>query len=273
MGIILALVRLSVDLRSRQMDLFLMNQNNLQTILEKLEANLAEVDRMASGHFVINAATSTTDNSFVRWINTLPEQLDFGKVTLQREKLRDNFNAFTESTHLYLEAVLSQSVQVWDTFLVEMFRNAVAQHFTGQVPFPIGSEEFPRKFSLTVQLPLDKNIDDIIERICERFAFEKYQDRVDKVYAIYSAKELKKEEPLEMIERFVTVRNVIQHARGVVRQRDLKPGSNSIELTQMTGKPISYGIGDKIELSYIDIVFFSASIKRAARELIGKVSN
>lgn len=155
-----------------------------------------------------------------------------------------------------LEIFHGKLVQIWNECLSELFQMLVGLHFSGKRPF---SEL--KKRSVTLNFIESIGIEEQIrERLCKDFEFEKYKDKVKLLNSVFH-QDGDVSDHLFNILKNVHIRNAFQHHGGKVDEFLLNElGVSEIIILDKNGKPQKFKQNDDIELSVSELNVFRQSL-------------
>ncbi|MCT7979760.1 hypothetical protein [Laspinema olomoucense] len=175
-------------------------------------------------------------------------------------ELQSNPGIVQEIVHGYL-------IQVWYEFLGQIFQAILHEHFCG----PNDYSKLPK---INVQLDLAiSNSSNIVSNIEEKaanwFEHEKNHEKINKIEKYL---EISIDENLKQrIKKYIIVRNVIQHNRGVLRDQDLetlgRKGGN-ITLINDSQQHQAYTAGERVMISYWEVEALKNDLYEASNQLI-----
>ncbi|MBD1864225.1 MULTISPECIES: hypothetical protein [Trichocoleus] len=155
---------------------------------------------------------------------------EVGAAIVSHASNKDILSTYLSNPGAVQELVHARLVQRWYDFLSQIFEHLFKSHFLGTKPCPSTRSI---KFEVDLDFSTDTSanlIDNLQERAVEGFRFfqsEKQLETVEKMLGTKVAPDFKKD-----IKKHIVVRNIFQHANGIVRPSDLA-------LLGLTGKGIS----------------------------------
>lgn len=189
------------------------------------------------------------------------------KVSTTPRPVRLLLEVFSQRDTVTNELMHAQVIQYWQDFLDALLLELARRHFTGSRTYPgLG----------TIQLRLDCRqvdhsclVDQVVERAAREFAFMEAMDKLR-----LAAKALGVCIPQELtraIKKDVTVRNVLQHNDGILRDEDLKRlglKGAGLPLLDKSGQERRHHAGDRVAISFWELLLTCADLLDAARLLI-----
>jgi hypothetical protein len=177
---------------------------------------------------------------------------------------------FSQRDTVANELIHAQVIQYWHDFLDELLLELARRHFTGWRIYPgLG----------TVQLRLDCRrvgdpclVDQVVEGAGREFGFMEAMDKLR-----LAARALRVSIPQELsraIKKDVTVRNVLQHNDGILRDEDLKRlglKGAGLPLRDNSGEERRHHAGDRVAISFWELMAACANLLDAAGLLIPKM--
>ena len=155
-----------------------------------------------------------------------------------------------------LEIFQGKLVQIWNECLSELFQMLVNLHFSGARQFSeLKKRNITLNFIETISIE-----DQINERLCKNFEFEKYSDKVKLLNQVFNQNDEYSEHIFNILKN-VQIRNSFQHRGGKVDQFLLNElGINEISILDMNGESKNYELNDDIELSVSELNGFRQSL-------------
>ena len=155
---------------------------------------------------------------------------------------------FTNRYHEYIHSIL---VQEWIIFLDNVFEKVI-DFFLKRGRF----ERIPTDFRIELKELDGRKLISLREGICntstESFSFQPYKKKIEILRKMFN-KEFEQEIQKQM-QMHITIRNVIQHNRGKIRENDLKEaGVAKFKLLNNREKDRHLGVNEKLTLSDKDI--------------------
>lgn len=167
-----------------------------------------------------------------------------GKVRTAPMKMREAVEALQAHPQLPVELVHGLVIQWWYEFLQEAFEALFREHLTGSKR----RDKFERiglRLEAGDGLPL---LDAVVVGAGRDFSFEPAHTRLPKLAKVLNVK--LDEENVALQKRHIVVRNVIEHAGGVLRSDDLRLlGVASIELLNEHHAPAEFRAGERVVLT------------------------
>jgi hypothetical protein len=163
--------------------------------------------------------------------------------------------------HFILEVYQNKLVQVWNGLLNDIFCLLLEEHMAGTRKFV----EL-KKQQIKVDFRSDEHLLVQLKESCSKdFAFWEYDDRPKVINNVLNP-DGKRQKELRNIRKHILIRNVIQHAGGIVNDYLLKElGSKEIILKDKVGKQMSLKKDDKILLSIPELYDFLSCLLYVAQ--------
>lgn len=145
---------------------------------------------------------------------------------------------------LTTELVHGLVMQWWYDFLQEAFEAIFRDHLNGSKP-RAKFERVDLRLEAGGGVPL---LDAVVAGAARDFSFEPAHERLPKLAKVLGTK--LNADNVAIQRRHILVRNVIEHAGGVLRPDDLRPlGVSSIELFDADHDPVTFKAGDRLVLT------------------------
>ncbi len=176
-----------------------------------------------------------------------------------QDKLSGNRN-------IILELYLSQIVQEWFDFLADIYEKAIDDNLKQNAGYGIPHSKIKVDLSLsTTQLTQQ-----IKASACKNFDFLNAKEKLNTIEKTLSQDLSSLTSQKQLLSVNITVRNILQHAAGVVSKDDLKNlGLEGKYITEDHGiKTISIRAGDRVSRTIYDIENFTDSLIDIAKALI-----
>lgn len=182
-------------------------------------------------------------------------------------KFIEAFKKNIETTPDLVERTIqAQMIGEWRIFLVRIFERFV---------YEVLSERKLHKINFKAQLcfpqDLDSNLVDIIQnRAVHDFDKQDYDTQLDIVLRLLGKPVDKSHENIRFINKHKVIRDVIQHNKGKLRDRDFRIlGIQKISLLNgPTKKDTIYKTGDVVILTYWEIIELSKILGKTAKILV-----
>ncbi|MBD2536921.1 hypothetical protein H6G97_50005 [Nostoc flagelliforme FACHB-838] len=154
------------------------------------------------------------------------------------------------------ELVFLRIIQVWYEFINQLVEHLVKERLAGCKNYP------------KIQILMSKiTSKDEIPKIIEKFD---RTSNIKKLTEIENYLERKiDEEYRERIKLAITVRNLLEHNQGVIRESDLKlVASTSIKLINQSCQEQDFLIGEKVEITIYEVFRLKQAFYHASKQLI-----
>lgn len=175
---------------------------------------------------------------------TLRMTTSVGKVATRPYLQGDAVKVLRAHPQVAFELVHGLVIQQWYEFLQESFEAAFRGHLSGARP----RDRFERvdlRLEASDGLPL---LEAVVAGAGRDFSFEPAHTRLPKLAKVLGAK--LNSENVDLQKRHIVVRNVIEHAGGVLRADDLRLlGVTSIQLLNEHHAPAEFRAGDRVVLT------------------------
>ena len=194
-----------------------------------------------------------------------PEGLGF---VPDMRSLIEMYEKMSESPDLVERMIQSQMVGEWCFFLEKIFEWHLHGFFSGRK-----SHRTVIELRLVLPEDLEDSLADIVqEKASRNFGRESYETQLDKVLNLLGNPIGKDNEHLQMIRKHKSIRDVIQHSRGRLRESDLK--YLGVSKFRMAGDTILehdervYMAGDTVRITHYEIAQLAKGMIKAARAMI-----
>jgi hypothetical protein len=188
-------------------------------------------------------------------------------VSTTPRPLRRLLEVFSHRDTVTNELMHAQVIQYWQDFLDELLLELTRRHFTGSRTYRgLGAIQL----RLDCRQVNDENlIDELVERAGREFAFMEAAEKLR-----LAARALGASIPQQLsraIKKDVTVRNVLQHNDGILRDEDLKRlglKGAGLPLRDNRGEERRHHAGDRVAISFWEVMGVCADVLEAATVLI-----
>lgn len=160
-------------------------------------------------------------------------------------------------------------IQEWSIFLDSIFRKVVLHYLETDMCDALPSQKFNlNKIKATSFYDMRVSIS---QAAMESFSFENYDDKIKMLRSIFGIKssQLEEKDKIKLeamnakVKKHVEIRNVFQHNRGIIRERDLTAiGQKYFELLDDDGNKRQYKKDDEMILSKPEIENLNELIKK-----------
>lgn len=185
------------------------------------------------------------------------------KVMTRPFPMSDAVQVLQARPQLTTELVHGLVIQWWYDFLQEAFEALLRAHLNGTKPCP-KFERVDLRLEAGGGMPL---LDAVVAGAARDFSFEPAHERLPKPAKVLGAK--LNADNVALQRRHILLRNVIEHAGGVLRPDDLRPlGTSSIELLNADHDPVTFKAGDRLVLTVWEAVRPVRHLAELADELV-----
>lgn len=161
----------------------------------------------------------------------------------QSEDIIINPSAQGEELRILTHAFI---IQEWSLFLDEIFAEILSfyikQGKSSQLTFNMKIDISQIDFTTVARAR-----DSIVEQFKESFSFNPYDEKIKSVKKLLSLKSVDNE--LKFIKKNVIIRNIFQHHRGKVRQKDVEDAGGDLVVLDNSNCEEKYEVGDKLQIS------------------------
>lgn len=182
---------------------------------------------------------------------------------------KELFKLMENNKGLLLELVLSELVQHWFDYLLEIYKEVIKKSIRGEKCYNLPKLQ-PK---IDVTKISSTNLEQVlIDASVESFDFETSQNKLHIIRKALNVDLSNVSNDVESIKKFITIRNIFQHNLGVVRTDDVV-GLGFANISLDTGKSIrQFKVGDRLELSPFDIEAYADSIIAVSQALVSSNS-
>ena len=164
-----------------------------------------------------------------------------------------------------MELVLSELVQHWSDYLLELYKEIIKKSLRGEGGYKIPKLQ-PKIDAIKIS---STNLELVLIDAClESFDFESSQNKLPIIKKALDADLSGVSDDIANIKKFIIVRNICQHNLGIVRVDDITLlGLANISL-DAGNSTRHFKVGDRLELSPFDIEACADSIIAIAQALV-----
>lgn len=165
---------------------------------------------------------------------------------------------------IILELYLSQIVQEWFYFLAEVYEKAIDENLNNSAGYPIPHAKIKIDLSLS-SVQLNQQIK---ESACKDFDFLNAKDKLKTIEKILSKNLLSFVSQKKLLLVNIKVRNILQHAAGMVSADDLADLGVASITEDHGDKTVTIGAGQRVSRTAFDIENFTNALIDIAKALI-----
>jgi len=160
----------------------------------------------------------------------------------------------------------SEMIQEWHTFLEKVFERRIYEIFSGG-----RAQRIKIDLQLTLPDDIENNLAEAVQRrAVQSFSVASYEKRLRMVIQLLGKPVKSGDERLLTIRKHKVIRDVIQHNKGELRERDLKE-LGVHEITMMGNAPfqqVTYKVGDIVTITHLEVDQLAKGLIETARSLI-----
>ncbi|MFB2877487.1 hypothetical protein [Floridanema aerugineum] len=222
---------------------------------------------LSLGQVQIAEIISKNLDSGSKYIIPSCNQSDFYLAVLHQTSYGDILGTYCAHPGAVEEMIHARLIQRWYEFLSQVFEKILDDHFSG-------ISNYNKRVSIEIDLKFltdtkENLVTNLKERSVESFRFLKAKEQVKKIETLLDHKI-----PGELgqsINKHITVRNIFQHNKGVVRDDDLNflgLQGNGITIFHSSTNPLLVKPGEKIILTFYELLKVGHDLCQAATFLI-----
>ncbi|OUL27061.1 hypothetical protein BV378_10270 [Nostoc sp. RF31YmG] len=236
----------------------------LQNIRNKFQFDLREWFNKAHSFVAITSLgidivqdEINTHNSFYSFAVPISTSLGESLAEISKLQYSEMFAIYLTHKEVITELFYGRIIQLWYDFLNQIIEQLVRVSF-------IDSSKYPK---LHEKISFIKTIDENIKIIRRNFDNSSGVDKIDKVEEYLGQKI--DENLRQLIKVAITVRNLLEHNQGVIRDRDLNVlNITAIELINESCQEQDYFIDQKVRISIYEVYRLKNIFYHTSNQLI-----
>jgi len=126
-------------------------------------------------------------------------------------------NTFQSNRNILSELFFTEIIQYWFEFLLEIYGDALRRNMAGETDYPIPNAKPKIDFTLS-GTDLTQNIEN---SACKEFDFLAASEKLRVIKTILGVNLTTIDADIKLLKTNIQVRNILQHRRGVVSEKDL----------------------------------------------------